>query len=350
MSESNNLKKLIEDAKQKGIEIKDKTSFLEYGMCEKLIDDLNEHFKRFGKYGILLNGTITEEQYELFEYLVKLGFDVNEVDEDDFPLKCASKIESVELVMKCGANINQYNVEGVTGLINACQDLNYKKVKLLLEHGADCNITDCNGNTALTIIFRNDYCDLRHVPIIEIYNLCRMLIYYGAKVENKLLELLFNVSELDDINDLLWLFTSSSLGNKQHIFDIDNIEYFNRILLLNKFGITRYENKFERSTNNDMYMIEYLVKQVTTEKRQQQKIYYNFVFKFISDMTSHIKLKPNNLGAQIIKLNFESKHKELDEIYKQLLKDKSRIISYLDIQSDQDLLVKIKQYVEYSIN
>lgn len=59
---------------------------------------------------------------------------------------------AVELLLKHNADVNVRNTDEQTSLLLASRSGNEEIVELLLKHGADCNIVQSNGNTPLLIL------------------------------------------------------------------------------------------------------------------------------------------------------------------------------------------------------
>lgn len=57
----------------------------------------------------------------------------------------------VQSIVKAGADVNQPNPDGITPLINACDNRNFDIAMFLLDHGANPNVWDMNGRTALYV-------------------------------------------------------------------------------------------------------------------------------------------------------------------------------------------------------
>ena len=69
------------------------------------------------------------------------------------PLVCQRKIHNATMkltvLLRNGADVNIKNETGLTPLIVACQNGNYKLSLILLQYGADVNLCSSDGNTAL---------------------------------------------------------------------------------------------------------------------------------------------------------------------------------------------------------
>jgi ankyrin repeat protein len=55
------------------------------------------------------------------------------------------------------SDINEKHITGYTALITACKIGNYELIKLLLENGADPNITDNDNQTAIETLIKNNH-------------------------------------------------------------------------------------------------------------------------------------------------------------------------------------------------
>jgi ankyrin repeat protein len=105
---------------------------------------------------------------EAFQILIDNNAEVNPdkkySDIDCGPLYSAAgndRFEIVQLLLKCGANINAINKEnGETALHNAVKQGREKTVKLLVMNGIDVNILDKNGKTALDYAVMSDRSDI----------------------------------------------------------------------------------------------------------------------------------------------------------------------------------------------
>jgi len=127
------------------------------------------------------------------------GFDRNAVREPDGGVLTAlvyaarsGSIESAQVLLDAGADVNQTTRYGWTPLLAATQNRNYQMGKFLIENGADVNIANKGGWTNLYLATDNrnveggDYPtrepDLDHLDYI------RLLLDSGAEVNARLIE------------------------------------------------------------------------------------------------------------------------------------------------------------------
>lgn len=66
----------------------------------------------------------------------------------------------VETLWSAGANLDAVNVRGITPLQRAVLNQWLDTAKILLKHGADCNVRDEDGDTALTAALQSDQEDM----------------------------------------------------------------------------------------------------------------------------------------------------------------------------------------------
>ena len=84
--------------------------------------------------------------------LLTAGANVNcKLKNGEFPLLVASDTDTLQLLLDHGADVNMTNDRGETALMAAAFNGLHKIVKLLLQAGADVNSTDESGNTALLV-------------------------------------------------------------------------------------------------------------------------------------------------------------------------------------------------------
>ncbi|XP_076240814.1 protein fem-1 homolog C-like [Calliopsis andreniformis] len=71
--------------------------------------------------------------------------------------KCIPHLETIELLLKCGADVNAQNIERSTPLHIASHDRNFENsvIKLLLDYGAHLDIADNWGQTPVELISSN---------------------------------------------------------------------------------------------------------------------------------------------------------------------------------------------------
>ena len=95
--------------------------------------------------------------------LLKLGADLNATNEKGFSaLHFARYSEAVDVLVSSGANINTRSDDGSTPLIFACYNLSHYGsrqlpvlLRSMLHHGADCNMKDNKGRTAIHVLLKN---------------------------------------------------------------------------------------------------------------------------------------------------------------------------------------------------
>jgi ankyrin repeat protein len=88
---------------------------------------------------------------EMVYFLIENGADLNYVSQEGTALMAVTvkgNIQFVDLLLQKGANPNLTNATGVTALIYAVQFNNTEIVKKLLENGADKNILTDSGKSA----------------------------------------------------------------------------------------------------------------------------------------------------------------------------------------------------------
>ncbi len=94
-------------------------------------------------------------RYQTVEYLLKNGADVNQATESGFtPLHNAALsgfVRTADLLIKHGANVNARNGWGQTPLHLAAAKNNPAMCELLLRNGADANIRGNNDETPLSM-------------------------------------------------------------------------------------------------------------------------------------------------------------------------------------------------------
>ena len=92
---------------------------------------------------------------ETVETLLKHGANINAQDNDGGTALIWAAVnghtKTVETLLKHGADINAQDNEGVTALMHAASAGDTKTVKILLKHGANINVQDNEGYTALML-------------------------------------------------------------------------------------------------------------------------------------------------------------------------------------------------------
>lgn len=88
---------------------------------------------------------------QVAKFLIENNCDINYVSDNGTALMASvvkGNKDLVELLIKSGANLNLTDTNGLTALIYAVQFKNIEMLKLLLEHHADKSLVDKNGKTA----------------------------------------------------------------------------------------------------------------------------------------------------------------------------------------------------------
>ncbi len=112
-----------------------------------------------------LQRAITKGNPELCAELIALGADVNLQVDNKFPICLAceyNQYEIVELLIKHGADVNQFDFYDQSALIYAVDSGSLDVIKLLIKNGASVNICDSNGVYPLHVAINrqdNEICD-----------------------------------------------------------------------------------------------------------------------------------------------------------------------------------------------
>lgn len=320
-------------------------------------------------------------------------------DNIDIKIDIPKLYKLIELFIKYGGNINIKDIEsGETCLFGICStnqyddcgflfgnnfnsnikdndnisliDVNYYDIcRFLLEHGADPNIQDNEGNT----------------PLMECnsYEMCKLLLEYkaSAKLTNNIGKtLIASFIDNENINDIelipmcilaIWAgcdynqyytnkyipFFAFIINNNFNYEEIEKPFNENLFKLFHSLPNIRYSKEHINNNSLDdkvkyilnLYKIidnsDWLMQKNIEQYEYIKNTYYNYVFQFIPQHTQHIKLNPNNLGCQLIKINNDLRHKSEKEIYDELIKKQSKVIDYLNIRNVRDLGTNIKQYI-----
>lgn len=80
-------------------------------------------------------------------------------------------------------------------------------------------------------------------------------------------------------------------------------------------------------------------------RKESNKIYYKFVFSLIPLMCTQLRYKNGNMGSRIVKLNYMIKCSGSEEVYKKLKLDQDKLLDYLGITDEKDMMVKVNDYI-----
>lgn len=151
-----------------------KASFMGHTETAKLLIENGADIHATNRIGGILLNSINH--FDTFRYLVSLGIDLNK----DFSLLYATAlgmmIEIIHLLVDSGADINIQDENGGSALLIAYFNNDLSLMKYFIDHGADVNLLFDNGNTILIFASKNGN-----------LNAVKLLVENGADVtiENK---------------------------------------------------------------------------------------------------------------------------------------------------------------------
>jgi uncharacterized protein len=99
-----------------------------------------------------LTTAIRDNRIPILNLLLAFGTDPNEPGEG-LPITQAARFkdpEKLRILLDAGADVNK-QYQGKSALIQACEHNIVENVKLLLQNGADANMADSSGNTAMDV-------------------------------------------------------------------------------------------------------------------------------------------------------------------------------------------------------
>lgn len=124
-------------------------------MLYKDLDSLELLYKNGANFNLrdingqaLLHYGAKDGDLKLLEYLTNKNIDLNITDEhNETPIFLSNGIDSIELLLSKGANVNHQNIDGETILHKAIKMNNQKLIDKLLEHDLNLNLEDKFGRT-----------------------------------------------------------------------------------------------------------------------------------------------------------------------------------------------------------
>lgn len=130
--------------------------------------DLGYTFNQWrGMLGEVLQYAVFEHVYskdhDTITNLIRLGANPNARCNGDLILNVASRkgdIKFLELLLNHGAEINNFDREGNTALINAAYNNHLEAVELLIKRGADPTATNNGGHVAKSVLDHAGFTDL----------------------------------------------------------------------------------------------------------------------------------------------------------------------------------------------
>lgn len=143
-----------------------------YGKTEtvlKMIQENPEIVNSKGELGFsALHNAMCDEQFETVELIIRNGANVNIQNDDGIaPLHLACYVKNAELLLEGGADINLRDFYGSTPLHSFAEngDESYYVAKFLLRKGADRNLKNKAGETPLSIARSRE--DTRMIRLFE---------------------------------------------------------------------------------------------------------------------------------------------------------------------------------------
>jgi FOG: Ankyrin repeat len=126
----------------------------EFEAVQKIVSQNPQAVNERDEYGFTaLHGLAEEEHYDIVQFLIGHGADVNARNEDGItPLHLAAWPEMAELLIASGADLEARNNQGYTPLMVIAAEAEREDVmEVLLEAGADVNAKNNQGESAYDI-------------------------------------------------------------------------------------------------------------------------------------------------------------------------------------------------------
>ena len=222
-----------------------------------------------------------------------------------------SSTEIVKLLLENGADVNITTYERWPALMYACvnatKDSNNETIKLLLENKADVNIRNNDNRTALILTCIYPDSD---------YETVKLLLAYGANINN-----LFHI----DITNKKIMKILLEQGHPNFVNNEYDIEFLEELCLIRLYDY-KFCKKFVSIISNNFI-----------EKIYNYNYYYKFIKKNILNTRNEIYEKPNN----ILSLCYEY------EFYKKTTKQiPEKLIKLFDIKNEADCDTKCDFYLK----
>ena len=234
--------------------------------------------------------------------------------------------ETVKLLLDGGAQIDLQNSEGFTALMNAtgfsCTDSTNETVKLLLNAKANINLGNNNNETALMFAAYNSNKNSTTETV-------KLLLDAGAHVNlqgNNGLTPLMHATTVGAMELLINAHADINIQNNAGQVFLDLIEHDGKLMR----QITNIIMKCNEEMNN-IIMI--------------KKMNFQYVLKNIPIHRNKIMFSPGHLGCVITELSFDIRRSNPGAVYEQLKNDNHRIIGYLDIMGESDLVRQISAFM-----
>lgn len=151
-------------------EFYDAAIYGDYDQVKTIVKEQPDCINQKDDYGFtVLHGLAAEENYEIFQFLIDNGANVNEKNDSGItPLHLSAWPEVVELLVKNGADLEAKSNTGDTPLISLSAEQESEDVmEALLKAGADVNARNNSGKSALDIASRRE--ESRKISILKKY-------------------------------------------------------------------------------------------------------------------------------------------------------------------------------------
>lgn len=251
-------------------------------------------------------------------------------------------LNQIEKILKINPEIiNEKNDKGYTALMLASINSTNETISLLIKYKADLNLQSPSGFTALTYscLYNKNNNDA-----------IRILVKAGAKLnlltmgsasplnlacqfcDNEIIELLINAGA--DLNHL----DSNNRCALSHLIGRKNGP---AVQMLIEAGVNIGVHKTLYMTDNNVIKHFVTGLENLTYKKNYKQFTYKFILKQIPMQRNIIRYSPGNMGSKISELHFN-----LQNFNTEITIDE-KIINYLGIYHENDIMEKISQYLSY---
>ncbi len=238
-----------------------------------------------------------EHNSDVVDLLLKKGADPNLQDKFGWTalmmvsgLEASSNSFILNALLKNKADPNIKNIFGYTALMYACKYTNKYAACLLVNHGADVNLQNNNGDSALIILMRNKF------PNIEI---AQMLLDAGADI---------NLCNSAGCSALMTVFLQNKCDANREIINLLVANGANPLLKNNRGDVIYDIISNNESSINALFNALYDTVNKQNEKNKQLEEKIKFYESSIKFYESTLKLHPDGEYIMSLKDDFFSKN------------------------------------------